>query len=103
MNDIDSRVQAEVILTVSPWFQQRKGFLHAQNRGGIHDVTAEVTIVEDPLTNHDLYNTFLHQALGFWFGIEGYNFDLTLFSSLLYRLTGRRPIIRIEGDKASQV
>ncbi len=102
-DDINSRVQTEIILAIPPGFQKRKGFFHTQDGRCIHDIAAEVAIVEDALADHGLHDTFLHEALGLWLGIEGYNFDLAFSSGLFHGLPGGWPIIGIESDEAGQV
>ena len=68
----------------------------------MHDIAAQVAIVEDALSDHGLHNAFLHEALGLRLGIEGYNFDSPSFQ-LAYRPVQLPPIIRIESDETGRI
>ena len=77
-DDVDTGVEAEFILTVTPGLKELKGLFNAQNGSCVHDVAAQITIVENALSDHGLDNTFLHQALGFRLGVERYDFPACL-------------------------
>src|SRR5688500_2310067 len=103
MDDINACIQAEIVFSITPRLEKCKSFLLTQDRGRVHDITAQVTIVEDALADHHLYDTFLHQALGLRLGIKGNDLDLAALAGLFDSLTCGRSVIGIEGDEACQV